>query len=159
MSSWGRCCCTLLLLHAAPLRGVTGNPRAHPEGLSDPAQAPSLALFRCLLAKDLDGAAQLLADAPAGDLTLEGPQGFTALHAAIGAGAAAAGLLPALVAAGAPLNEPLEDPAGEVTWQDEENRLPDSVHAFMRSCGLECIFYEQFGRLEIGMTPLGFAAA
>lgn len=121
-------------------------------------RTPQLALFRCLLAKDIDGAAQLLAEAPSGSLALEGPQGFTALHAAVGACGPAVPLLPALVAAGTPLDVCLEAMETDDGQQGNGN-LPGSVLAFMRACGMQCVYYEQFGRLQVGMTPLGFAAA
>ncbi|PRW44894.1 DNA helicase exodeoxyribonuclease subunit A [Chlorella sorokiniana] len=117
------------------------------EQAGQPEAAPSLALFRCLLAKDTDGATQLLNNAPPGSLALQGPQGFTALHAAVGA--CAAGLLPTLAAAGAPLNMPMQ------LWGYGQQDL----RGFLRSCGLDDVLYEQFGCLHKGMTPLGFAAA
>lgn len=82
-------------------------------------------------------------------LQLEGPSGFTALHAAVlgGAGSAA---LPLLAAAGAPLNQPLSSDAWGVRGSEER--------AFLGRCGIQERSDSIFMALQRGYTPLAAAA-
>ena len=107
--------------------------------------AGPLALFEALLAGKLALARRLLEGPDAAQLQHVGPTGFSTLHAAVLAGAA--NLLPALAAAGAPLNGELE-----VYF-----RPGITLRSFVRGLSRECYFYQLHG-LTQGQTPLGVAA-
>ena len=107
--------------------------------------AGPLALFEALLSRKLALARRLLEGPDAAQLQHVGPAGFTTLHAAVLAGAA--DLLPALAAAGAPLNGEMEDyfRPGSPLWS--------FVRALSGNRGSSQPCY-----LTQGQTPLGVAA-
>jgi hypothetical protein len=73
-----------------------------PRAVAQPPRALSPALFEALLMGDADKAHALLRSTGGSQLLHKGPAGFSPLHAAVVSGCTA--VLPALVAAGAPLD-------------------------------------------------------
>ena len=105
--------------------------------------AGPLALFEALLSRKLALARRLLEGPDAAQLQHVGPAGFTTLHAAVLAGAA--DLLPALAAAGAPLNGEMEACFRAPLWS--------FACALSGNRGSSQLCY-----LTQGQTPLGAAA-
>ena len=113
------------------------------------------ALFDALLSRSVADAqraptvARLLEGACAHELQLQGPGGLTVLHAAV-LGGAPATVLPALAAAGAPLDQPLSSGAWGVSGSEER--------AFFERQGFDNRSEHIFVVLQQGYTPLALAA-